>query len=125
MNGRRRGSTRRKRDGNILSEPGVDEAPDQDSADTVSFVYLLFVQMYTLLLHCAYWILDCKKGANGKESKRDQTPFKEEVDSKLSKQYFRSNYRTTRTSFKNLDEILEHRLWEIFFLRGGNKRNRT
>ena len=125
MTGWWRSRTRRKRYGNIISKLGVDEAPNQDYVNTVSFVYLLFVQMYVLRLYCVYWILDCKKGANGKESKRDQTPFKEEVDSKLSKQYFRSNYRTTRTSFKNLDEILEHRLWEIFFLRGGNKRNRT
>ena len=88
-----RSSTRRKRYGNIISKLGVDEAPDQDPADTVSFVYLLFVQMHALLLHCAHWILDCKKGSNGKESKRDQKPFKEEVGSKLSKQYFRRNYR--------------------------------
>ena len=125
MTGCWRSSTHRKRYGNIFSKLGVNEAPHQDSAGIVSFVHLLFVQMYALLLHCAYWISDCKKGANGKESKRDQKPFKEEVGSKLSKEYFRRNYRMTRTSFKYLHRILKHCPEEIFFLRGGNKRYGT
>ena len=123
MTGRRRSSTRRKRYGGIISEPGVDEAPDQDSVDTILFVCLLFVQMYALLLYYAYWISDCEKGAKGKELKRDRKPFEEKVGSKLNEGYFRRTYSMARTSFENLHGILECRLEEIFFSRGGNKQN--
>ena len=109
MTGHRRSSTCRRRYGSIISEPGVDEAPDQDSADTVSFIYLLFVQMYVLLLYYAYWISDCKKEAKGKELKRDRKSFEEKVGSKLDERCFGRTYRMARTSFENLHGILERR----------------
>ena len=54
MTGQQRSSTCRKRYTDIISEPGVDKAPDHDSTDTVSFVYLLFVQIDVLLLYYDY-----------------------------------------------------------------------
>ena len=123
MTGRRRSGARRKRYNDHISEPDVHESPDSDSTKTISFAYLLFIQMYSLLLYYAYWLSDCEKGAKGKELKRDRKPFEEKIGRKLNNRYFRRTYRMARSSFDSLHRLLEPRLEETFFPRGGNKRN--
>ena len=79
MTGRRRSSIRRRRYGSIISEPGVDEAPDQDSIDTVLFVYLLFAQMYALPLYCICQLdLGLREGSQRQRVKAGSKAFRGE-----------------------------------------------
>ena len=48
--------------------------------------------------------------------------FEEKIDAKLSDNLFRRIYRMSRQSFYKLHEMLEPKLNEIFFPKGGGKR---
>ena len=101
---------------------GAHESPHDDSVGIILFAHLLFMQMYATLLYYAYWISDCELGTKDQEIKRNRKPFDEQVGSRLSNLLFRRTYRVTRITFDTLHRILEPRLDEIFFPRGGNKR---
>ena len=118
MTGRRRSSTRRTGVHDNGSGLGAHEASDADSVGIISFALLLFMQMYAMLLHYAYWMSVCELGTKDKETKRNRKPFDEQVGSTLSDVMFHRTYQMTRTSFDTLHQILEPRLDEFFFLRG-------
>jgi len=81
----------------------------------ISYAYLLFMQVYSLLLYHLHWLSDLDYGRKGRERRRRRKPFDEGVASKLSDYFFRRIYRMTRASFDHLHLILEPQLQEIFF----------
>jgi len=82
----------------------------------ISYAYLLFIQVYSLLLYHLHWLSDLDYGRKGRERRRRRKPFDEGVASKLSDYFFRRIYRMTRASFDHLHSILEPQLQEIVFL---------
>ena len=84
---------------------------------------MMFAQFYAILLYYVSFLSDSSYGCKGKETQQDWQPFKEKVGSKLSDYFFRRVYRMKRVTFDKLHSILEPRLDEIFFPKGGGKRN--
>ena len=91
----------------MVNGEGIFETPDCDDLLRISFAYILFAQMYLMMLYYAVRISDCEKGHKGKELKHDRKPFKEKVGSKLSNYYFRRVYQMTRHSSNKLHDLLE------------------
>ncbi|KAL7525672.1 hypothetical protein ACHAXR_001108, partial [Thalassiosira sp. AJA248-18] len=84
------------------------------------FYQLFFLQLYTMLLYYTPLLSDC--GNKNEEIKRDRRPFEEKIEAKLSSYLFRRIYRMSNASFHKLHAMLEPRLSEIFFPKGGGKR---
>ena len=74
-------SSRRQRYNDMVNGEGIFETPDCDDLLRISFAYILFAQMYWMLMYYVLWIFDCEKGNNGKEMKRDRKPFEIKVGS--------------------------------------------
>ena len=107
----------------VLNDEGVfGSADDSDDDLHIAFAYLLFIQVYTMLVYCVF---GCVGSGKGKESERHRAPFDEKIGKRLSNRLFRRIYRMKRKSFNKLHKILEPRLNEIFFPRGGGTRRKN
>ena len=113
---------RRRRRQSVIDDDDDDYAAMEEGRDVeLSFAKMFFAMLYSILLLYIPSLL-FEYGTKGKELKRDRRPFEEKIDAKLSDNLFRRIYRMSRQSFYKLHEMLEPKLNEIFFPKGGGKR---
>ena len=98
-------------------EEGRARGADARQASCLSFSKIFVVMMYSMMVMYLPWFCEC--GSKGQEMKRDRKPFEEQVDCKLTDAMFRRIYRMSRRSFYQLHDVLESKLNEIFFPKGG------
>ncbi len=106
----------------IVNDDALFEMMEEGGGTRLEFslLQLFFIQLYSILLISIPWM--SVGGNKGPELPRDRRPFEEKIECKLSSYLFRRIYRMSNASFHKLHEILEPKLNEIFFPRGGGYR---
>ena len=80
------------------------------------------IMMLSLLVFLLPVIDDVTFYGKRSEKKRHRRPFDEKIGNNLPKYLFRRVYRMSKVSFNKLHALLEPKLSEIFFPKGGGKR---
>lgn len=120
MSKKTRRTSRYQRQSTLDDDDDIYIAMEEARENDISYAQLFFIMMYSIMLMYLPWMSEHR--GKGKEIKRDRKPFDEKIGPKLSNYQFRRVYRMSRESFDKLHSILEPKLDEIFFPRGGGKR---